>query len=166
MEHGQPSNEYQIKAAFLFNFAKFVEWPPATAAPESGPICMCILGRDPFGPALEEVIQGKTVNSRRLQVRRTTRVEQVRSCHVLFISDSERGRLSEALALLRDTSILTVGEMERFVQHGGMIHFLMESNKVRFEINRDAAERAGLKISSKLLQLATIVRGEGGISKR
>ncbi len=158
-ETGQPLGEYQVKAAFLFNFAKFVEWPAGARAGQ-GFLFVCVLGRDPFGPVLEELIQGKRVNGRPLRAKRISRPEEVPSCHMLFISGSEGGRLEEILSLAREASVLTVSDVDRFVQRGGVINFLKGDKKIRFEINPDAAARAGLKISSKLLQLATVVRDE------
>jgi len=150
--------EYHVKAAFLYNFAKFVEWPPETMPSGNAPLVLGVVGEDPFGQVLEETIKGKTVNDRELVIRRFTRIQDVSSCHILFISSSERKRLPEIIAALRWSSVLTVSDMERFAQRGGIISLTMENNKVRFEVNLDSAERAGLKISSKLLALAKIVR--------
>lgn len=160
------SLEYQMKAAFLYNFAKFVEWPARGSGDRDGQIRVCILGKDPFGPVLEGVIQGKTVNNRSLAVRRIAYLEGATSCHLLFIGSSEKNRLEDIVEALKGTNVLTVSEIDRFAHRGGMINFLMENKKVRFEINVDAAALAGLKISSKLLQLATIVRQEGSGGKR
>ena len=149
--------EYQIKAAFLYNFVKFVEWPDEALPDPSAPIALCVLGEDPFGVALES-INGKTVKGRQLVIKRFVGLQDLEVCRILFISSSEEGRLAQIFGSLKNSSILTVGEMERFIQLGGIISFTMESNKIRFEINADAAERAGLKISSKLLNLAKVVR--------
>lgn len=157
--------EYQLKAVFLFNFAQFVEWPP-TAFPEAGaPIYIGVLGDDPFGPILEQVVRGETIHHRRLVIKRSRQLEDLKACHLLFISRSEEGQLAQILAGVAGASILTVGETEQFAHRGGVINFTLQENKIRFEINLHAAERAGLKISSKLLQLATVVgsgRGKGG----
>lgn len=150
--------EYHVKAAFLYNFAKFVEWPPETMPSGSAPLVLGVVGEDPFGQVLEETIKGKTVNGQELVIRRFTRIQGASGCHILFISSSERKRLAEIIDGLRGSSVLTVSDMERFAQRGGIISFTMENNKVRFEVNLDSAERAGLKISSKLLTLAKIVR--------
>jgi hypothetical protein len=148
-------SEYQVKAAFLYNFVKFVDWP-ATPAGQEGPIELCVLGRDPFGGALDRVIDGKTVNSRPLVIRRIGDIAAVRTCHVLFVSASEAGRLTEIIKAAHAGSVLTVSELDRFSERGGIITFLMEGQRVRFRINPKMATSAGLKISSKLLQLAVV----------
>jgi hypothetical protein len=146
----QAPSEYQVKAAFLFNFAKFVEWPEQ----QRGPFAICILGKDPFGEAIERVMEGKTVNERPIVIRRTGDLAVARSCQVLFVSSSETRRMVEIANALRDASVLSVSEIPRFCLSGGVITFVMESQRVRFQINTRAAVRANLKISSKLLQLA------------
>jgi hypothetical protein len=148
-------SEYQVKAAFLYNFVKFVDWP-ATPAGKEEPIGLCVLGKDPFGGALEHVIEGKTVNGRPLAIRRIGDIAAARSCQVLFVSGSEVGRVSEIIQAVHAWSVLTVSEIDRFSQRGGIITFLMEGQRVRFQINSKAAASAGLKISSKLLQLAVV----------
>jgi hypothetical protein len=152
------SKEYQVKAAFLFNFAQFVEWP-STAFTDSGtPICIGILGEDPFGTALDETVRGEIIQNRKLIVQRSRRVKDLRDCHLVFISKSETARVAGILADLDPAPVLTVSEMEGFAQHGGIINLYLAGNKVRFEINPDAARRKGLKMSSELLKLATPVR--------
>ena len=150
----QPS-EYQIKAAFLFNFAKFVEWPPESFAGETSPLVIGILGDSPFGGDLERTIQNKTINNRSIVIKQLHSLAEATNCQVLFISTSEKKRLAEIFDGLRGTSVLTVGEMDRFTEAGGMINFVAEGNKIRFQINDAAAKDAGLKISSKLLSLAS-----------
>lgn len=148
------ATEYEVKAAFLYNFARFVEWP-AVALPEAAsPIVICILGDDPFGEHIELVTRAKRVNGHPLLVKRFPRTNDLTSCHILFICASEEARLAAVLAALDDLTVLTVGEAPSFTQVGGMIRFLLKDNKVRFEINAHAAERVGLHISSKLLKLA------------
>jgi hypothetical protein len=151
----QGPSEYQVKAAFLYNFVKFVDWP-ATQASQEGPIELCVLGKDPFGGALERVIEGKTVNGRPLAIRRISEITAAQSCHVLFVSASEAGRVSEITKAVHAWSVLTVSEIDRFSDRGGIITFLMEGQRVRFRINSKTASSAGLKISSKLLQLAVV----------
>lgn len=148
--------EYQVKAAFLYNFGKFVEWPPQ--AQPSNSFTICVLGQDPFGPVLDELIKGRSLQGKKLVARRPERVEDAGNCQILFISSSENGRLAQILGALRGRSVLTVGEAERFAHRGGMINFRLEGSKVRFEINLDAAEHEGLTVSSQLLKLATIIR--------
>jgi len=145
--------EYQVKAAFLYNFAKFVEWPPEAFASETAPIVIGVLGDSPFGTDLEKMIKGKTINGRELRVRLVSMVE-LKQCQMVFICRSEKKRVNEAFSALKGKSTLTISEMERFTESGGMINFVMEGNKVRFEIKGDTARQAGLKISSKLLSLA------------
>ena len=148
--------EYQVKAAFLFNFAKFVDWPESTLA-RNETMNVCVLGDDPFGPLLNRTVEGKTVHDRTIRVARVSEINDASQCHVLFISGSERRELPRLLPALAGMSILTVGEMASFAQSGGMIGFTTEQDRVRFEINNEAAERAGLRISSQLLKLATRV---------
>jgi hypothetical protein len=149
----QGLSEYQVKAAFLYNFVKFIDWPDGPAWQE-GPIAICVLGKDPFGNALERVVEGKTVNGRPLAIRRIGDIAAARSCHVLFVSASEAGRVGEIVKAAQTRSVLTVSETDRFCERGGIIAFLMDGQRVRFRINPKAAASAGLSISSKLLQLS------------
>jgi hypothetical protein len=151
-------SEYQIKAAFLYNFTKFVEWPAKAFRATSRSMTLCILGEDPFGTDLEQILDGKMVNGKSIAIKRFSGMRGLEVCHILFISSSERSHLPEILEALREASMLTVGETERFAKLGGIINFTIEENKVRFEINVDAAERAGLKISSRLLKLGKVIR--------
>jgi hypothetical protein len=148
----QTASEYDVKAAFLFNFTKFVDWPPA-AFPDPGSLKICVLGDAPFGKSLRAVA-GDLVGDRRLTVMQTDMLSRPSGCQVLFISRSERERLSQILAAVRDTPVLTVGDTDGFAERGVIINFVPEGSKVRFEINTGSADRAGIKISSKLLQLA------------
>lgn len=149
-------DEYLVKAAFLYSFAKFVEWPPQVFMTADTPITLCIYGTDPFGDALKS-IRGKSVKSRALMIKRAARGENLEACHILFISASEQVRLSQLIRHLNGSHVLTIGDMDRFAHAGGIINLVKVQNKVRFEINLDAAQRAGLKISSQLLKLATLV---------
>jgi len=146
--------EYQVKAAYLFNFLKFVEWPDDVFPDTLAPFVIGIVGNDPFGDALPQVIVGKTVQGRDLVVRKYGTGENLRGCQILFIDASEKKRLPQLLAGLRGSSVLTVADLYGFLDAGGMIQFLSEDNHVRFAINADAAVRARLKVSSKLLSLA------------
>lgn len=150
----QTGNEYQVKAAFLYNFAKFVDWPAEAFAGSSAPLVIGVIGDDPFGGSLDQAINGKTINGRPLVVRRLKWSQDLRSCHIIFISSSERQRLPQVIHSLRGASVLTVGDMGQFNQQGGIINFILEANKVRFEINSRGADQARLRISSKLLSLA------------
>ena len=151
------SSEYQIKAVFLFNFAQFVEWPPQTFPETQTPLIIGILGEDPFGAALDETVRGEIVNNRYVVVERYRSVEEIKTCHLLFISRTEAGRLQQIFASLKGRSILTVGEAEGFARLGVMIRFVTVKNKIRLKINLDAAKAANLTISSKLLRPAEIV---------
>jgi hypothetical protein len=159
-ELNSPS-EYQIKAAFLYNFAKFIEWPASTFRNPKQPIGICVFGRDPFGPALEEALYGKSIGSRSVFLARAHQIPELAGCQVVFISAQESSHVTEILHSLRGHSTLLVGESEGFASSGGAIQFVLDQKRVRFAINPDAANRAGLKISSKLLALATIVRDPG-----
>jgi len=150
--------EYEVKAAFLFNFAKFVEWPADAFDDPKSPIVVGILGDDPFGSIIEKTVAGKTVREKEFVIKRSRRIEDVERCHILFVSSSEEARLREILDKVKNSNVLTVGDTEGFAGRGGIINLTKEQNKVRFEINVDAAKRAGLKISSKLLKLAKVVR--------
>ena len=139
--------EYEVKAAFLLNFTRFIEWPPADR-PADAPFGLCVLGEDPFGTVLDQLVEGERVDGRRLVVRRVR--EASNSCDVLFFPKSESSR---GLSEMRQ-GVLTVGESEDFLRQGGMISFIVENRRVRFDINLRAASRAGLQISSKLLNVA------------
>jgi uncharacterized protein DUF4154 len=152
-----PPPEYQLKAVFLFNFAQFVEWPPEAFAEAQTPLVIGVLGEDPFGAYLDETVRGETVNNRSLVVHRYRGVEEIKTCHVLFISRSEAGRLEEILASLKGRHILTVSDTGGFAARGGMIRFALEENKIRLRVNLAAAKDANLTISSKLLRPAEIV---------
>jgi hypothetical protein len=150
------SREYLVKAAFVYNFARFVEWPSEAFADHQGPITLAILGKDPFGDTLE-AISGKPVKGRKLEIRRVDRIEDLERCHMLFVSGSEKENLSQIFVKVSPWPVLTVSDMEGFAQRGGIINFIKVEKKIRFEINVDAAERTSLNISSKLLKLAKIV---------
>ena len=154
---GQTATEYQVKAAFLFNFAKFVEWPPSTFSDAAAPLRICVFGRNPFGEELRNITKEKTVNGHKLEVSQVLDFEVARTCQILFIASSEMSRLKQILESLRGTDALTVADTKGFVEQGGMINFVLENSRVQFEVNRKAAEQAGLKISSKLLSVAKLV---------
>jgi hypothetical protein len=150
------TSEYEIKAAFLFNFAKFVEWPVRNLEDIDGSFIIGILGKDPFNSALEQTIGDKTVGGAAIEIRRFSKAEDLRFCHILFISGSEKSSLPAILKRLEGRSVLTVSDLPDFARFGGMITFYTENNKVRFMIHIQAAEKAGLKLSAKLLTLAKI----------
>lgn len=154
------TGEYRVKAVFLFNFAQFVEWPPAAFSDAATPIIIGVLGDDPFGAALDEVVQGESINGRALAIRRFHRLEEIGLCHILYISDSEARRLGLVIARLTGRAILTVSDAEEAARRGVMISLFTESNRIRLRINVEAARSAGLVISSKLLRPAVIVTGK------
>jgi hypothetical protein len=156
-----PSVEYQVKAAFLLNFARFIEWPPDAFQNEKTPITLCVFRYDPFGSALDEVIRGKAVNNRDLLARRVNDLQDVKACQLVFVSDREDAHLSEISNHLRGTSALVVGEAAGFAERGGTVQFFLENNKLRFAVNVDAVARARLQVSSRLLALAKIVHDAG-----
>ncbi len=150
------SKEYQVKAAFLYNFSQFIEWP-ARALSGQSPLVIGVLGANPFGDYLEEIVRGERVGNHPLLVRRFHQVSEVQNCHILFISQSEANQLEQILAYVRGRNILTVGDIDNFAVRGGMIRFVTENNRIRFRINLAAARGANLIISSKLLRAAEIV---------
>ena len=149
--------EYEVKAAYLYNFGKFVEWPSRTGVPHPNSFSICVVGQDHFGAALnnlaDETIAGKSVVVKRLQTSK-----DATNCRILYISASEENQLKQTLAVLEGSSVLTVSDMPQFSQRGGMIQFILDGNRVRFEINLASAEHAGLTLSSDLLKLAVNVR--------
>jgi len=155
------SKEYQIKAAFLFNFAQFIDWPSTAFANTNTPFCIGILGDDPFGPVLDKTVQDENVNGHPLVIQRYREVAEATNCQVLFVSRSETKRLKDIFTGLKNPNILTVGEVEGFCKGGGAIRFVMEQNKIHFRISPDAVKNASLTASSKLLRLAEIVSPGG-----
>ena len=160
LAQNRPLTEYQLKAAFIYNFAKFVEWPPEAFPSASSPLIIGIVGDNPFQDNLEQVVENKSINGHKFQVKRFKSLADVRSCHILFVSATERKRLAEILRAVRGAPVLTTSDLDYFLSAGGMIQFLMEGNKVRFAINDSTAKEAGLRISSKLLNLARSAPGE------
>ena len=152
--------EYQVKAGFLFHFAQLVDWPSGTGG---GPeFVLCVLGDDPFHGELESTLGGKAIGSRPIHILHVKQPPEARTCQVLFIANSEDQRLPKIFKDLGNSAVMTVGEANDFIDRGGMIRFIFEQDKVRFEINLKAADLAGLKFSSRLLLLATNVVGKQG----
>jgi hypothetical protein len=152
------SKEYQIKAAFLFNFAQFVDWPSAAFANTNTPFCIGVLGNDPFGTALDETTQDETIDNHKIIIERSQNVEDLKNCQMIFVSKSEKRRIAEILSKLDSKPVLKVSEIEGFAQQGGSINFYLAGTKVRFEINPGVAQSDGLKISAQLLSLGKIVQ--------
>lgn len=155
------SSEYLIKAGFIYNFAQLVQWPQAAFSQADSPIIIGILGTDPFGETIDRVVQGKKLEGRSLVVKRLKRGASLRGCNILFVSSSEAAHLEEVLQSTKNLPILTIGEMPNFAVRGGIINLTVEGNKVRFEVNIEAAKQANLNISSRLLALARIVPQAG-----
>ncbi|HSR08080.1 MAG TPA: YfiR family protein [Bryobacteraceae bacterium] len=151
-------DEYQVKAAFLYNFAKFVEWPPGTFAKPNDPIEICIVGQNPFGSTLEDMVQGKKMEGRAFAVRQLPDTQQAGKCQILFIGASEGKRTRALLEALKGAAILTVGETGDFTSLGGIVSFRLEGPRVHIQIALDTAEHARLRVSSKLLSLAEIAK--------
>jgi hypothetical protein len=159
----QSATEYQVKAAFLFNFARFVEWPADAFPNADSALQICVLGQDPFGREFEQVIVDKTVNGHRIEIAHPDGVPQARACQILFIAASEKAHLSSILLGLKGANVLIVGDTPGFAALGGAINFVIDDGRVRFEINLKAAELAHLKISARLLTVAKVVlNGEPG----
>jgi len=148
-------NEYQMKAAFLYNFAKFVEWPAGSFKTPDSPVQICIFGKNPFGSALSDAIQGKTLDGRTFVILQISEAPSKDSCQIVFVTAAGRNRFRALARVSPETGVLTVGETPGFSEDGGVINFRLENNKVRFEINVNAAEAEKLRLSSKLLSLAS-----------
>ena len=151
-----PPGEYEVKAAFLYNFAKFVEWP---GGPAGKTIVIGILGSDPFGAVIDFTFEDKVIAGKRFEIRRFQRIDQLQVCHVLFISDSEQKNFGRILEAVRGMPVLTVSDARDFVSAGGVIELVLEDSKIRFDINLSEAKNSGLRISAQLLQLARKVDG-------
>ena len=155
-----PFSQYQVKAAWLVNFARFAEWPARALPAGKGPIVVAVLGKDPFGSELEKAMKGKIVEGRSFSIRRISADQDLRACHLLFVASSERRRWRELSLRIKDAPILTVGESEEFLDQGGIINFRIENNSVRFEINLNAAQAAGIRLDPNLLKVASRVKGK------
>ena len=153
----QVLNEYDAKAAFLFNFVKFIEWPSEAFVDNSSPLIIGVVGDDRSSGVIDQMINGKIANGRRLVVKRFSNLKSLTYCHIVFVRSSERDRIRQTLTAA-GPGALTVGETEGFARLGGIINFIIMDGKLRLEINQPSAERAGLKISAKLLSLARVIR--------
>jgi hypothetical protein len=158
--HGQrpKPTEYEVKATYLYNFARFVDWPAKSTQTPSAPFSICVLGQDPFGPVLNAILADETIAGKSVAAKRIPAPQDAVNCRVLFISSSESTRLKQILTTLGDASVLTVSDLPEFTQNGGMVQFVVEGSRVRFEVNLATAEHAGLTLSSELLKVATNVR--------
>jgi hypothetical protein len=151
------SLERKVKAAYLFNFAKYLDWPAGAFPSAQAPIIIGILGQDPFGQIIEQTIAKRRVGPRPVVLQRGKQVTELTNCHILFIASSEKDGLSKVLATLKGKHALTVSEIPQFCSNGGMLTFVIDHEVVRFEINLDNAEEAGLKISARMLTTAKAV---------
>jgi hypothetical protein len=153
-----PPRDYDVKAAYLFNFGRFTTWPAAGAGGDGAVFGVCVLGRDPFGAALDGMVTGEMIDGKRVTVRRIARAADTEGCRILFVSASEDAELAHILQTLVGSRILTVSDLPQFVERGGMIQFVSDGKKIRFTVNVPAATQAGLMLSSELLRVAAAVR--------
>jgi YfiR/HmsC-like len=151
-------SEYQVEAAYLYNFGRFVEWPANSTTAQTNSFTICVLGEDPFGQALDATLAGETIGNQRVAARRISSPQMSTDCRILFIGSSEANRLSKILDALDKSAVLTVSDIPEFSRRRGMIQFVLEENRIRFEVNLTATQRAGLTLSSELLKVATAVR--------
>lgn len=156
-QQNSASLEYKVKAAYLFNFAKYVEWPAQSFSRPDSPIAIGVLGEDPFGEVLEKTVEKRRINNREVVIRRSLKSESLKDCHLVFVSNSERSRLPEIFGNFPAPFALTVSDADRFLPAGGMIHFVIDEGTVRFEIDLDRVQRADLKIGSRMLSSAKSV---------
>lgn len=157
--YSQTSKEmvYRLKAAYLFNFIQFVEWPDSVFENENSPIILAVLGKDPFGKILDETVLNEKIGNHPIIIKRFRYLSQLEFCHVLFVSDSETGTFQFILKSIKKSPILTISDIDNFGIHGGNISFYLEENKLRFAINIQALKQSALKVSSKLLRLAKVI---------
>jgi YfiR/HmsC-like len=151
-------SEYQVEAAYLYNFGRFVDWPTNSAGNKGNSFTVCVLGEDPFGSTLDATLEGETIAGRRVVAKRISVPQESDNCQILFLSAAEAGNLNKVMEGFDKRAVLTVSDIPHFSERGGMIQFVREGDRVRFEVNLAAAQRAGLTISSELLKVATVVR--------
>jgi YfiR/HmsC-like len=154
---GPKPTDYDVKAVYLYNFGRFVEWP-ARVTIKNDSFTVCVLGQDPFGSALDTALAGESIGGKSVAAKRISTPQEAASCQILFMSSAEESRLSRIIEALDKGAVLTVSDMPQFSQRGGMIQFVLEGKRVRFEVNLTAVQRAGLTLSSELLKVATTVR--------
>lgn len=150
-------SEHQLEAVFLYNFTQFVEWPNGVFSKSDSPLVIGILGNDPFGSYLDEIVHGERSDGRAIVIQRYTNVKQVENCHILFIDAGFTSKMDNILNELGNKKILTVSDANNFMKHGGMIRFVNESNKIKLQINLSSVKKSNITISSKLLRLSEIV---------
>ena len=157
VQRPREAREYRVKAAYLLNFTRYVDWPAHRFSSPSAPIVLCVYGTDPFGETLDEVVANRSSHGRQIEVRRTDAAAVARECHVVFVTYAQWRRQPELLAALAADGVLTVGETPGFVEAGGVIGFVEEAGTVRFGVNLEARDEARLTISSRMLSLAALV---------
>ncbi len=158
LDPSQPT-QYDVEAAYLFDFGRFISWPQPRSA--DAPFVICILGENPFGSALDSTIAGEVLRGRKVEDRRITRAQDALPCSILYISSSEASRLNKILAAIQHAPVLTVSDMPDFAEHGGMVQFVLRDGRVRFEVNLASAQQVGLSMSSELLKVAVeVFRGK------
>jgi hypothetical protein len=146
-------NAYQVQAAYLYNFGKFVKWPDGSPASQSGTFTICVLDGDPFGDTLQSTLAGESIGGKPVAVKRLPKAEDAAACHILFISSAQGRGLGKILTAVDQISVLTVSDMPDFSRRGGMIQFLLEGNRIRFEINLESAQKSHLVLASELLKV-------------
>jgi hypothetical protein len=154
----EPSQEYKVKAAFIYNFARFIEWPTGAFTSADAPLVIAVVGTDPFSGSLEQAVVGKVVGNRRVEIRHFDSVDKIGPCQILFVPTTDDNTESAIVQKVRNDHVLTIGESDNFAAQGGSLRFFSQDGKVRFEINTDVTDQAQLKISSKLLKLARIFK--------
>ena len=154
----QDSLEAEVRAVYLYNFARYITWPDSSFPNAATPIRLCVLGSDSFGDALDRAVAGETVNGRRLEAVRLRDYDSVQSCHILYLARSEERRLQALVAAVKARPVVTVSAQDGFVERGGMIRFRRVDNRVRFDINLKSLESSGLRVSARLLGVAAQVR--------
>jgi YfiR/HmsC-like len=157
------ASEYQVKATYLYNFGRFVQWPTTISVAKGDLFPICVIGQDPFGPDLDAILTGEIIDGKAVVAKRVSKPQDAVSCRILYISSSEESRLKEVLAALDKAEVLTVSDMPDFLRRGGMIQFVLKEGRVRFEINLTSAEAARLMLSADLLKVASNVRKNGPV---
>jgi hypothetical protein len=152
----KPALEYQVKAAFLYNFTRFISWPSSAFNSPTAPFVIGIVGNDPFGSYLEDIIDQEKVDNHPIIIQRYHDIKDINNCQILYISVSDDNKIKEIIAGVAHQNVLTVGDADKFVKWGGVISFFKDDNKLRVQINMAAAKTAGIEISSKLLKISKI----------
>jgi hypothetical protein len=148
--------EFQVKAAFLFNFTRFIEWPETAFSSSGAPFVIGIIGKDPYGAYLDEIVKGEKIADHPIIIKHFSKISEIQNCQILFISATESLRMKEILSTVSGRSILSVGDTDNFVKSGGIVRLFTEQNRIRLEINNESVKASGLSISSKLLSVARI----------